>query len=479
MNKSLPAILVVLFTGMFSLSVQSAPVVSPSVTAVPDSTASYIPFYASKILLTDSLSAGLSEQAKAIISRPFTPLPDAVTTLQQANVFTPLFTPLVFDAQIYHREIPSASPIKLYPSHYTNLQDYAYNKYVDSLMHSGKFAQLRAERQLVDDMRRLAFMQEMDHIHYTSDMLPGPIEYKNVEVASDLSLKIGKPKIQEAKAEELQKQVVDRVYWTRMLESTLQFAQNQISENWYKGGNNSLNLNMRTYLKVAYNKGRVNWTNELESKLGFFNSVNDPISKYRISDDLLRIVSNFGIKAFDRWYYTLDGQFRTQLLLNRGKDGNVVSKTFAPFIIDGGPGMRYEITKKFDDPFKKLNFSANISPISVTYIYTFSDDIDKSRIGLKPNERYKLRLGSTLRAMLNFDISQTINWQSRLFYNTSFKNIETEFENTLSFALTKYFSTRINVNLRFDDSMILPEKTFKKMLQYNELFSFGFAYKLN
>ena len=37
----------------------------------------------------------------------------------------------------------------------------------------------------------------------------------------------------------------------------------------------------------------------------------------------------------------------------------------------------------------------------------------------------------------------------------------------------------LNVNLRFDDSVILDEpKTFKSLLQYNELFSFGFSLKI-
>ena len=56
-----------------------------------------------------------------------------------------------------------------------------------------------------------------------------------------------------------------------------------------------------------------------------------------------------------------------------------------------------------------------------------------------------------------------------------------EFDNTLSYSFNQFFSLRMTLNTRFDDSVILPAgdvKNFKNLLQYNELLSIGFAYKI-
>jgi len=70
-----------------------------------------------------------------------------------------------------------------------------------------------------------------------------------------------------------------------------------------------------------------------------------------------------------------------------------------------------------------------------------------------------------------------LTWTSRLFFNTSYQAIEAEWENTLDMALTRYFSTRFNLNLRYDDA-VRPTKAWNRHLQYNELLSFGFNYRL-
>lgn len=97
---------------------------------------------------------------------------------------------------------------------------------------------------------------------------------------------------------------------------------------------------------------------------------------------------------------------------------------------------------------------------------------------MKQDEKHRLRLGSTVRLNLKWDMSSALSWTSRLFYNTSYKHIETEFENRISYAFSNHFSAAFNIIFRYDDSVITDQpKTFKNLLQYNELFSFGFEYK--
>ena len=467
-------------TTAFSAVAQSP--ASMHVTSASD-TVTYIPHYASKILADKGMVATLSSRAQEIIGRP------AVFVLGESaeGAFSQLFTPLIFDMQMLNeagldtkglKAVGVQDPYKL--DNYS-LDTYSRELMTQEVFDRGKMPSLRNEVKIIQEVKSNALQNNIGIVKLTSAMLPqdrlASQFVSAVGYQGELAILNDKPLVQQTG--DLEKKVIERVYWTTKFESNIQFSQNQMSDNWYKGGNNSLNLNMRNYFNLSYAKDNVKWVNELESKLGFFNSPGEPVGKFKISEDLFRIVSNFGLKAFnERWYYTLDAQLRTQLLRNRNKDSVLVTQPFAPFIIDGGPGMKYELEKKFNDPFKKLKFTANFSPVAVTFIYAYTNDIDKARIGLLPDEKHKLRLGSTVRMTLDFDLSQSVTWHSRVFYNTSFKHIETEFENTLNFSINKYFSTRINLHLRFDDSVITDDKSFKKLLQYNELISFGFTYKI-
>ena len=103
-----------------------------------------------------------------------------------------------------------------------------------------------------------------------------------------------------------------RKYWFPGLESNIQFSQTYISPNWHKGGNSALALHSKQLLRLSYEKDKVNWLNELEWRLGLNAEIRDSLHGYNVSDDLLRLRSNLGIKAFKGWYYSLDVEARTQ-----------------------------------------------------------------------------------------------------------------------------------------------------------------------
>lgn len=280
---------------------------------------------------------------------------------------------------------------------------------------------------------------------------------------------------------EIAKKEVAPKFWFNDFQADMHFAQNQVSSNWHKGGHSSLNLNGRVFYGLTYNKEKVRWVNTLEYKLGVFTQTEQDRMKLQIGEDVFRAGSNLGLEAWRNWYYTLDVTLRSQLMNNYTPDSVLTTRAFAPLMLDAGIGVKYEIDKKnfMGNPFSRLRFSANLAPASAQLVYTWTDAIDKNRIGLKQDERLRFRLGSSARMNLTWDFTSYLSWTSRVLYITSYKHIETEFENTVYYALNKYLSAKINLNLRFDDSVILNEpKTIKNLLQYNELFSFGFTYKL-
>ena len=115
-----------------------------------------------------------------------------------------------------------------------------------------------------------------------------------------------------------------RKYWFPGLESSIQFSQTYISPNWHKGGNSALALHSKQLLRLSYERDKVNWLNELEWRIGLNAEIRDSLQGYNISDDLLRLRSNLGIKAFKGWYYSLDVEARTQAFEQRSEDKKVL-----------------------------------------------------------------------------------------------------------------------------------------------------------
>ena len=115
-------------------------------------------------------------------------------------------------------------------------------------------------------------------------------------------------------------------------------------------------------------------------------------------------------------------------------------------------------------------------------MYSLDKDIDLGRHGFKKNEEtgefenHLSQFGSTVNATMTFNFSRTVSWYSRFYYFTSYDRILGEFENILTMAISRYFSTTINLNLRYDDS-VTKNPEFERYLQINELLSFGFNYK--
>lgn len=273
---------------------------------------------------------------------------------------------------------------------------------------------------------------------------------------------------------------LERKYWKFGLESHVQFSQNYVSKNWHKGGGSNLNLYNRQYISATYSKNRIAWANELEWRLSAYTSEADTISKFRIADDLLRLHSNFGVVAFENLFYTLDGEVKTSLFTRREENKReVLSALFSPVNVNIGLGMKYLYEWNSKNYYgRKLKLSVILSPFAYDFRYSYkTQGIDLTRHGFATGKNFYHAFGSTLRIESVFDITPTISWQSRLYYNTSYHRVEVEWDNSLDMAISRFFSTRLNVLTRFDDAVPRTDKN-PTLLQVNELFSFGFRYVL-
>lgn len=265
--------------------------------------------------------------------------------------------------------------------------------------------------------------------------------------------------------------VVKPNFWTTVGNGYLQFSQTHISKNWYKGGESSNALASGLVLQTNYDdKQRIQFENKLEWKLSFISTPSDTVHQYRPNTDLLRLSSKFGYKAITNWYYTVSAEFKTQLFSQfEVNTDNIISTFFSPAEFNAGIGMDYKLILD-----EKLNLSVLMNPLNYTLYSVASDRVDPTKFNIKEGHKHEYFWGSKLEATLKWRIMTAILWESRFTYNTNYKKVLSEWENTFTFSFNRYWSAKLFVHGRFDDGV--PRVEDRSYFQLQETLSLGLNY---
>ena len=260
-------------------------------------------------------------------------------------------------------------------------------------------------------------------------------------------------------------------FWTKKGDGYLQFMQNFVSNNWYKGGESNYSMVGSLTLEANYdNRNKWKWDNKLEMKLGFMHSRSDSVHKFKSNEDLIRYTGKVGLQAAKNWYYTLQMLAYTQFTRGlKANDLNTYSDFMSPFNLNLGLGMDYKVATKD----KKLSGTVNLSPIAVNYRYVDRLDLGPS-YGLDEGKHSLVDFGSQVTADLTWKINDVVSWKSRLYAFTSYKRTEIEWENTFTLRVSKYISANLFLFPRFDDSGKKDDDL--GYLQFKEYSSIGFTY---
>lgn len=306
----------------------------------------------------------------------------------------------------------------------------------------------------------------------------GGIEYKpNKPIVNDEEMtshaeEVIIPKNQTNISEPVTLVTVRPNFWSYAGDYSLQFLQNYVSDNWYKGGESNYSMIGAATLQANYNdKEKIKWDNKLEMKLGMQSSQGDTLHNYKSSEDLIRLTSKLGVQATKKWYYTLQAIASTQFTHGyKANDPAVYSDFMSPFNMNLSLGMDYKV-EWFD---KRLTGTVNISPIAGNFKYVDRLSLAK-KYGIDEGKHSLWDLGSTFTTDLSWAISDLIKWKTRLYAYTTYHRAEVEWENTVTFQLSKYISTQVFVYPRFDDSAKKRNSKYG-YFQLKEYWSLGFNY---
>ncbi len=281
------------------------------------------------------------------------------------------------------------------------------------------------------------------------------------------------PKVDPEKAV-LPKEELQRRHWLHNVGSSLQFSQAYVSKNWYQGGNNHLALLFNFYWNVNLNQvyhPNLLFQSSLSYKLGLNSTPQDEVHSYSISEDVLQYNLNTGLKAFRKWFYSLNLQFKTQMLRNYEQNSMKRKASFlSPGDLNIGLGMAYS----FENSKKTLQLTATVSPISYNLKTCITDKIDHAQFNIAPHRKSRSEAGSNGEFNMTWKMTPNISYRTRVFLFSDYDYFLSDWENTFSFDINRFLSTQIYVHLRYDTST--DTNTSWRHFMLREVLSFGLSY---
>ena len=323
--------------------------------------------------------------------------------------------------------------------------------------------------------RNYMIINHPDMVKYNLENLPkAPQEYVIVnDPTKQVITIVERPR--EILSSALESKPVKIKKWKISFSSNVQISQVFVSKNWYQGGNSNLNLLSDQLFTINYNDptGKLLFENLVQWKFNLLTSAEDTVHKVRVSEDLFQINSKFGYKAFSKWYYSASMLFKTQLLTNYAPNSMVKETEFlSPGELNVGLGLSYSFA--YEKPVK-LSHTLTLSPLSYNLRFVALPNITPSKFGIESGNT-RNEIGSSLDYTMTWDLRYNIRWMTHLYAFTNYKNVLLEWTNSLDFSFSTYFSARLYLDLRYDNS-VAPDPTLGYW-QIKELLSIGFSYKI-
>lgn len=309
------------------------------------------------------------------------------------------------------------------------------------------------------------------------------LQISRITQADKKGLLLNLDSLNRSKTSQLKVDLPEMSKWSKGAKFQVHASQNYISSNWYKGGESNLAMTMYAMGYFNYdNRKGLQWDNKAEWKLGLYGMASDSLRWLRVNEDLLRLNSKLGYKAFKNFYYTAEWDFQTSLF-NTYKSNTYIrsSGPFSPIRMSLSLGMDYK--------YKSI-VSVFVSPLSYKLVYVADmrckegvlpeEDI-AHQVGITDGTRRSNQLGALVRTDFDYDFNESIGMEVHFSFFGNYvgkiKGVEVGCEVIGNFKINRFLSAKVSLYPRYDSTTV-PADGGKPKMQFYELISLGFNYKL-
>lgn len=409
-------------------------------------------------LYADSLEMLLDKYRKA----------DSIAATETRTItMNPYFFPLISTGTLYRAPLQQSMGISWLPSSLSSRKN--------AMLQSGGDEQLQAlagiNMQLASMYARnpVLFQQTQEQVKHEGAMVA------DVEKPMSTDKRI----MDEIQLADIEHDITDTIaaitrkpnFWTIKGNSSLQITQSHFSDNWFQGGENNYAALAMITLEANYdNKQKLQWDNRLELQLGFQTAPSDTCHTLKVTSNLLRLTSKLGYKAAKNWFYSTQLMSYTQLYPNFKTNTNEVTADFAsPVYVQLAIGMDYKLKKN------KFQGSLLLAPMSINMTYVDRAAL-RSRYIQEDDKNTKFTFGPNVTMTFNWNIWKNVQWNTRLYWFSDFKYTNIEWENTFTFTINKYLTSKLFLYPKFIDNNTKYRRENGSYWMFREWLSMGLSY---
>ncbi|MDR0363635.1 MAG: DUF3078 domain-containing protein [Bacteroidales bacterium] len=271
--------------------------------------------------------------------------------------------------------------------------------------------------------------------------------------------------------------------------------------NWADGSENSMSLGSFDNFTAYYSKNRYIFDSYIN--LAYGTMWQESVDEWRKTDDKIDIMANdiWKFKVDNpHWFYgvlfTLNSQFADGYKYPDNEPRQFVSTFFSPAYINLAPGVTYRIGERFSWVFSPANMQALIianKDIANAGIYgnKVKGDASAGNDNLK-GEQIKLGLGIFSEIRWAQPLTKGIDIDTKLRITNNYLdprtknrwNFDVNYMLLLNFAITKYLSANLRLELVYDDDVKTKAPKVAggdptPILQVKEILGIGFAWNIS
>ena len=257
--------------------------------------------------------------------------------------------------------------------------------------------------------------------------------------------------------------------WRKEATIIAQMTQNYVSPNWYQGGVSSFAILSIVKGQIGYYGDRFTWENTGEWRAGGSTAKEDTLRYVACTDDLFRLYSKANYKAVNKLYYSFSAEFETRIFRTyKTNTTTLKSAPFSPVRLNLALGIDYK-------PIEGMSIS--FSPLAYKLIHVADTvNMNKADYGIEAGKKTLNDVGSSIRFEYVWKPVREVMLETKLYMYTNYKKVELDLEVNCDFIINRFFSARVMLHPRYDNTVILDGQE-KAKIQFKELLSIGFAHK--